>query len=169
VKTRPTARSLAAALAILASQALTAAGFAVAGRALGAAAAAACALLWLAVLALALPGQAVCLATSLALAVLAVAAGGPGLLAVASAAAGVAAWDLARFATAGAPAADRAGERRLLRSRLLALAAGLLPGLALAAALGPVRLALPFPVMLGAAVLLLFALDRAARRWGSAD
>jgi hypothetical protein len=159
-------RGLAAALAILASQGLTLAAFARAGRADGMAAAGGSAVLWMGVLAMALPAAAACLTVSLALAVLSVLSGGPGGLAVGAAGASLAAWDLTRLSSGGAPAADAAGERRLVRSRLLALAGGILPGLVLAGLLGGVRMALPFPVMLGLAVAALLALDRAARRWG---
>jgi hypothetical protein len=159
-------RGLAAALAVVASQALTLAAFALAGRAAGMAAAGAFALLWLGVLARGVFAAGACLFASVALAVLAVLAGGPGWLGIAACSASVAAWDLTRFTTGGAPAQDGAGERGLVRSRLVALAAGLLPGLVLAALLGQVQLSLPFPVMLGLGLVALLALDRAARRWG---
>ncbi len=158
-------RGLAAATAVIASQALTAAAFALAGNAWGLAGAGACTLLWLVVLGRAVPMAGACLFASVALAALSVLAGAPGWLGVAASTAAVVAWDLTRLATGGAPAEDADGDRRLVRSRLGALATGLLPGLALAALLGQVRLALPFPVMLGLGVVALLALDRAARRW----
>ena len=163
---RPALRHLAAAVAVVASQALTLAAFALAGRPGGMAGAGAWALLWLTVLARAFPAAGACLFGSVALAALSVLAGGPGWLGVAAVAASVVAWDLTRLTSDGVPAGDRAGERRLVRSRLLALAAGLLPGLVLAVLLGHVELTVPFPVMLGLGLVALLALDRAARRWG---
>jgi hypothetical protein len=165
VKPGPTLRGPAAAAAVVASQALTLAAFALAGRPWGVAAAGACAVLWLCVLARAIPAAGACLFAAVALAALSILAGAPGWLGVAASSASVVAWDLTRFASGGAPAEDRAGERRLVGSRLGALAAGLLPGLVLAALLGQLRLTLPFPVMLGLGLLALLALDRAARRW----
>ncbi len=161
-----TARTLVAALAVAASQALLAAAFAWARCGAGVAAAGLCALGWLVVLALAVPFAAACLAASLALAVLAVLAGAPGWLTTAAAAASLAAWDLTGVAGARARGVDGAAERRILASHLRALAAGILPGLALAGVLGEARIALPFPVLVAVAVGARVALDRAARRAG---
>jgi hypothetical protein len=166
VKPGHTLRGFAAAAAVVASQALTLAAFTLAGRPWGMTAAGACAVLWLGALARAVPAAGACLFASVALAALSILAGGPGWLGVAASCASVVAWDLTRFASGGAPAVDRAGEQRLVRSRLGALAAGLLPGLVLAALFGQLRLTVPFPVMLGVGILALLALDRAARRWG---
>lgn len=166
MKRRLTIRVAAAALAVVASQAMLLAAFATVRRGDGMAAAAVCAVGWGAVLALAAPGVSLCLTASLALAILAVLAGAPGWLTTTAAAASLAAWDLTHLATGGARGVDQAAERRLVTSRLRALAAGILPGLALAALLGQARLAVPFPVMVGAAIVALLALDRAARRTG---
>ncbi len=160
----PARRAIAAALAILASQGLIAAGFGAAGRLDGTIGAAACALGWLAVLAWSLPAAAACLTASLGLGVLAALAGAPGWLPATAAGASVAAWDLTVLA-AEARGADDGGERRIVTARLAALAAGILPGLALAGLLGRVRLALPFAAMLALAIGALVALHRAARRW----
>lgn len=80
------------------------------------------------------------------------------------AAAAVAAWDLGRLA-AGAPEDPApAREARLLAVHLRALAIGLLPGVALAVALGGLRLPLPFLAVLALAVVATAALERAGRR-----
>lgn len=157
-------RTVVAGLAVLGSQGLLAAGFGAAGRLDGTIGAAACALGWLAVLVWSVPAAGACLTASLALGVLSALAGAPGWLPAAAAGASLAAWDLTRLA-AGARGADEAGERRIVTGRLGALAAGILPGLALAGLLGWIRLALPFAVMLALAIAALVALDRAARRW----
>ncbi len=107
-----------------------------------------------------------CLVALLALGVVAVLAGAPGWLGAVAAAASLAAWDLSLLAVQRPRGADRSQERRLLRSHLRALAAGILPGLALAILLGPVRLRIPFLAMVVLAAVALLALHRVARRWG---
>jgi hypothetical protein len=140
-------------------------GFAIAGRAVGVVAAGACGIAWLAVLALALPGAGACLVLSLTLGVLAAVAGAPGWLPATAAGASVVAWDLTHFAAGAARGVDARAERRLVRIRLRTLAAGVLPGLGVAALLGPVRIDMPFVVLVGLALLALLAVDRVARRW----
>jgi len=164
VRGRSAIRTFAAALAIAAAEGVQAATFAWLGRAAGIAAAMACALGWGLALALALPVGTLCLVASLGLGVLAAVAGAPAGLAAAGAGAAVAAWDLTLLATEEPRAVDGAGERRVLASRIGALGAGILPGVALAALLGAVRLELPFVAVVAAALLLLGALDRVARR-----
>jgi hypothetical protein len=166
VTRRITLRTLAAAAAVAGSQGLLLAGFAAAGRVDGVAAAAACGIVWLAVLALALPGAVACLTLSLALGVLAALAGAPGGLTTTAAGASIAAWDLTRLAAGGARGIDAPTERRLLRSRLRALAAGILPGVVLAGLLRPVRIDMPFVVLASLALLALLTLDQVARRSG---
>jgi len=161
-----TLRPIAAALAILASQALLAAAFAMVRRGEGLAAAAACALGWLTVLVVAAPAASLCLTASLALAVLAVLAGAPGWLSTAATAASLVAWDLTHLATEPARGVDDAAERRMMGSHLRALGAGILPGVALAGVLGQARLTVPFPVMVGVVILALVALHRAGRQAG---
>lgn len=157
-------RLRAAAVAVTASQGLLVAGFAAAGRPAGAAAALACALGWLLVLAFRWPGASLCLTASLALGVVAALAGAPGWLPATAAAASLVAWDLVLLRVERARPGP--GERRLLANRLGALAAGVAPGLLLAAVLGRVRVELPFTAVAAAAAIALLALDRAARRWG---
>jgi hypothetical protein len=155
-----------AAFAILCSQALLLAAFAVAGRPLGMAAAGLCAAAWLLVLARSAPGAAPCLGAALGLAILALLAGAPGWLPSLGAGAALASWDLTTFCTQRERAPDASGERALLASRLRGLAVGILPGLALAGVLGHVRLDLPFAVVAALAAAAVLLLDRASRRWG---
>ena len=157
----------AAAVAILSSQALLLAAFAAAGRPPGMGAAGACAAAWLLVLWRRAPGATACLAAALGLSVLALLAGAPAWLPAAGCGAALVAWDLTGFCSGGERCPDEEGERALLGSRLRALALGILPGLALALALGILHLRLPFAAVLLAAAGALLALDRAARRWGN--
>jgi hypothetical protein len=93
-------------------------------------------------------------------------AGRPGALAwtwAAASAAAVAAWDLARLAAGAPDDPEPAREARLLAVHLRALAVGLLPGVALAAALGGLRLPLPLLAVLALGLVAAAALERAAR------
>jgi hypothetical protein len=157
-----------AAAAILVALAPLVAAFAAEGRPLGVAAAGACAAAWLAVWARRSSGATACLVAAEALAALAIvtgSGGAPAWLPSLGGAGALAAWDLTGLGARGGPPAHRGGERALLRSRLLALSLGILPGLAAALALGGVRLHAPFAVVLAAGALALLLLDRAARRW----
>jgi hypothetical protein len=167
VKSRIAPSTFAAVLAVIGSQGLLLAAFAGAGRLAGMAAAAGCALVWLVLVALAMPGISACFCASLALGVLAAMAGAPALLATAAAGASLAAWDLSLLAAGRGRRADEPEERPFLASRLRALAIGIFPGVALAALLGRARLDIPFLGMLAIPILVLIALDRAARRWGN--
>lgn len=158
-------RTLAAALAICGSQGLLLAGFAIAGRVDGMVAALVCALGWVLVLALAASEATLCLVASLGLGVLGALAGAPGWITTTAAGASLAAWDLTLLGARGAAPADEPGERRLLRSHLRALAAGILPGLALAILLGRAQVAIPFAAMVVLVGVALLSLHGVARRW----
>lgn len=100
----------------------------------------------------------------LGLAVLAVVAAAPTWLCAVAAGGAVAIGDLAALAAEATPDADRAQEARVLRAHLGALAAGLAPGIALAALLGRAHFALPFGAVLALGLGAVVALDRAWRR-----
>jgi hypothetical protein len=101
---------------------------------------------------------------ALALAVAAVALGAPAWACAMASAGCVAVGALALAAGSAPPGADRAQEARVYRAHLGALAAGLLPGIALVALLGQARMALPFGVVVVLGLAALAALDRAWRR-----
>lgn len=162
-RARPLLRAWPAALAVVAAEALVGAGFAAAGRPAGIAAAAGCAVAWLAVAALAASGSTALLVATLALEVLGALAGAPAWLCAAATASAVAAWDLSAVAASAPRDPDPVREARVMAGHLRALAVGLGPGVVLAAALGWARVELPFWGVLALGLAAVLALDQASR------